>query len=72
MRSPLIAPERGRTARSPIVTRAAAQASRELAGLHDQLEMRALDVCRRLRDARTNDERDTAIALACAVADEAD
>lgn len=33
---------------------------------------RALDVCRRLRDATTDDERDTAIALACAVADAAE
>ncbi len=33
---------------------------------------RALDVCRRLRDATTRTERDTAIALACAVADEAE
>lgn len=35
------------------------------------LMQRALDVCRRLRDATTADERDTAIAIACAIADEA-
>lgn len=58
------------TARSSFVTRAAAQAARELPSLVDQLEARAIDVCRRLRDAADDDERDTAIALACAVADE--
>lgn len=63
---------RAHTARSSFVTRAAAQASRELPSLADQLEERALDVCRRLRDAATDDERDTAIAIACAIADEAE
>ena len=63
---------RAHAARSPFVTRAAAQAFRELPSLVDQLEARALDVCRRLRDAATDDERDTAIAIACAVADEAE
>ena len=65
------------TLRRSLVTNAAARASQELVALHDQdadelrLFERALDACRRLRDAQTRGETDTAIALACVVADEA-
>lgn len=39
---------------------------------NEAIARRALDVCRRLRDAATDNERDTAIAIACAIADEAE
>jgi hypothetical protein len=70
---------------TPITRRslARARAHLELPALHDVPEddaaerqhllgQAALGVCRQLRDAVTRDQRDTAIARACGLADEAD
>lgn len=73
MRLPLIASERARGQRASLVSRAAAQASRELVTLHDQVEQRALDAWRAFCASEPGTpEYFRAIELGWALVEEAD